>query len=204
MLASIKNLCSLLHLFWGHKIQSKRDYFKTRRFRALRPLPSSSSGEVRGGLCPPDPSRGVWRQEGFAPPLTYALYKPILHYTLHSTVLLPPPPHTSLPPTRHLTPCRVKKKKKYPHLFKTPLYLPCRHPPYPLHRVLKKKIYPHFFIGAPPIHPPCCRLPYPLHRVFVYPHFFYRANLPKIGVLPAHYRDSSPVFAGFDILDQKQ
>ena len=74
-----------------------RPLLLTRRFRALRALPSSSSRGVTGGLRPPDPSKGVWRQEGFtSSPLTYTLYKPILHYTLHSTALLPPP--TLLPP----------------------------------------------------------------------------------------------------------
>ena len=70
----------LVHSICFHYNKSKK-YPKishTRRFRALHALPSSSSGGVRGGLRPPDLSRGVWRQDGFAPPpLTYVLYKPL-------------------------------------------------------------------------------------------------------------------------------
>ena len=79
----------------------------------------------------------------------------------------------------------IKFKKKLTPIFFIggPLLYPlCRHPPYPLHRVILYFLFPHFFIGGPPPYaqpPPPSPLPLPLAQsnyyyyfCFFYPHFF--------------------------------
>ena len=142
------------------RAQTKKKY-KSKNIRVLEgsgrfaPFLLAPPEGWQGGFAPLTPPRGVWRQEGFTPsPLTYALYKPILHYTQHNIALLHP--HT--PATSPLTP--------YPHFFyRVPPPIPPpprRPPPYLLHRVIKKYWTP--AAALPPT--PCTEL------IFFYPNFF--------------------------------
>ena len=118
-------------------------YVKTRRFRALRALPSSSSGGVTGGLYPLPPNL-----------CSLQTYTP-LHTTQQSTAT---PPPTLLPPVPlPLTPIFFIGGPPY-----TPP--PTATPPLPLAQSFKKILDP-----LPPPSP----LPLVQSKLFFYPNFFY-------------------------------